>query len=510
MGTTDNTFQSLQKIKLQNIDIADIGQKLILSQINGLRSLVNLKAGDDNSGSINTSSIFPPLPESYCHTFYRILGLPVIHSNQTSFYNPGFYGVQDTSDELVRRQNIDMSQDPVLVMSEIMRERNANDNLLAFNNAETKINYRLDMMLAPIPTLLMSPNANAFDQDKQTIDSLPNRQTFKKVSKILRPFKCTPSITNNIHPITNRICAPFIITNDAKVFNTALSSSYLEFVARIRFSCDVYATGTSNLYQSLVAQMKNISVNGQNILEDFLYEITTLSDTETYIFSQLFLSFLSICSNVKELIKTNSALAQQIYTQIYLTGGTVSTTNQGEIQLGSIDAQIAAKKQLKAEKSMILAQLPVGKEFIDGVQLQNPLNCVTNHTFISLVQGDLKAIDDQIQQLGQQKNNQLILFNNINDISFYVLGEVNGIGLIDIIALLMSFWLLPQDQLLSMFDESSFNRLYMETELRNTVVEARKSSHTTIPISKVMASMDKNVFNLIKVASGIIDGSTSS
>ena len=325
MGNTDTTFQSLQKIKLQNIDISDIGKNLILTQIKGLRSNLSLKEGDSQSATAKSSAVFPPLPESFCHTFYRILGLPVIHENQVDFYNPGYYGTQDTPEYSERRNNVDAAQDPILVMSEIIRERVANDNSLLFNNANSKIDYRLDMMLAPIPTLMMSPQINdAFTQDKQTIDVLPNRIQFTKVSKILRPFKCAPSITNNIYPITNKICAPFILPKDAAIFNNTLSSTYLEFVSRVRFSCDVSKTGNSDLYKSLIAQMNGLTVSGKNILADFQSEISGLSDVETYIFAQLFLSFLSICSNVKDMIKTNTALAQQIYTKIYLSGGTVS------------------------------------------------------------------------------------------------------------------------------------------------------------------------------------------
>src|SRR5690606_34115527 len=161
-------------------------------QISNVRSNIHLQEGDTSSDQTNSKDPFPPLPESFCHTFFRILGLPVLHKNKVEFYNPGFYGTEDTKDEKTRRSKIDTAQDPNLIIFEKKREQVCNDNNLAFNSSDSKIKYRLEMMQSPLPINMLDPTAG-FDpllpDKKQIIDNYPNRVDFKKVAKILRPFK---------------------------------------------------------------------------------------------------------------------------------------------------------------------------------------------------------------------------------------------------------------------------------------------------------------------------------
>ena len=55
------------------------------------------------------------------------------------------------------------------------------------------------------------------------------------------------------------------------------------------------------------------------------------------------------------------------------------------------------------------------------------------------------------------------------------MGEFSGLGLIDIVAILTALWTIDQKYLVNMLDEYTFNRMYKNVELRNPVVEARKS-----------------------------------
>ena len=503
----NTTFQSLSSITPVDIDIIGIGKSLILDQIGSIRSNLNLLEGDTVSEQKQSSQNFPPVAESYCHAFYRILGLPVIHGNKVDFYNPGYYGDEDTQEDIEKRLKVDTSvQDFDLSMFEMRREQICNENHLAFNNANLKIEYRLEMMKAPMPINMLdpSPNFDPFSLDvKQINANFPKRNKFKNIGKILRPFKCVSYLVNNVVPSTNRVCAPFIVKNGT--LNKTLTCTYLEFVSRVRFSSDVKRFGDSDLYKSLKTQIGALNDSaGSNILSDFAATINSFTDVETYIFLQLFISFVSICIKVKETRIKNQDLGNQLYNKLYNTGENASIDKTGKIQLGYIDRQIDQKKRERAEKSIILGQLPASGVGLDGIRLSNPINCITNNTFVSLVQGDINNVNNQIKELEQQKNNQLAMFNSINDSSFYVVGEVTGMGLIDAICLMMSFWLLPQDQLLSMLDSSSFNRLYREPKLHNAAVEKRKSGNYMVAMSEVIKSMDKIVFNLLKIASNIV------
>jgi hypothetical protein len=112
--------------------------------------------------------------------------------------------------------------------------------------------------------------------------------------------------------------------------------------------------------------------------------------------------------------------------------------------------------------------------------------------------------------LNAEKKKRLDLFNSLNKNIFYILGEVNGLGLIDCIAMMMSFWLIPQNYLLSMLDNASFDRLYREPNLHNETVEKRKSSGSPdISIFEVINTFDKSVVDILKVCENIVANNAS-
>ena len=497
--------QALNDINTETVNINELCDSLILNQLANIRSNINLQEGDSNSNQAADTS--PPVMESYCHAFYRILGLPVISNDKTSFYNPGFYGNNITDEEKNKRKTIDSNQDAKLMQVEAFREMYCHQNLLVFNNSALKLQYRLEMMAYPIESLMMDPSSpTAFDIDKMQMEpNLKGRVLFKTVAKFLRPFKCSSFITNKINPSKNKIAAPFVLANDAKVLNTSLTFSYLEFTCRSRFN--FVQVKDTELFTNIKAQLI-----GANIIDPFTNFLDQLTSVENYIFLQLFRSFISICQQVKQSKIDNKKLAAKILAE---TSFTVGANEQGSyeqetIKFDSIEDQIRNFKEKIAEKQLIYAQIPTDSQYTDGIQSGNKLNCLLNKTFISLIEGDIKKLQSKLKELEQKRNDNVRLFNSISKESFYILGEVNGIGLLDMIALMMSFWLLPQDQLLSMLDNESFNRLYLNTALRNSFVESRNASKkASHDISIVINSMDKIVLSLLMIASEIINSGTT-
>src|SRR5690606_26567981 len=67
---------------------------------------------------------------------------------------------------------------------------------------------------------------------------------------------------------------------------------------------------------------------------------------------------------------------------------------------------------------------------------------------------------EELEQAQDQKDEYVrrgsVSLQNIE----YIVGEISGLGLIDIIAIYMALWSIDIDVLLSMLDDSSFSRLY--------------------------------------------------
>ncbi len=497
-------YAEIEKISLENIDVQSMGDKLIMQDINYIRSSLDLKEGDNIQDSTISAQQWARLPESFCHGFYRILGLPVISKNKLDFYNPGFFGSEDTQEEADRRNKIDQEQDETLLQMERKREQVSYDNIKNFDKPTVKIEYRVEMLKNPIDVSMMDTAlSDPLTQDRKQIkDNFPGRNKFKQVCKILRPFKCVPFISNNIEPSSKKVCAPFVL--DDNILNTSLSRSYIELVCRIRFASDILKS-SKNLYtKALLSKMASIGVE-----DKFIDNINSFSNTESYIFLQMFTSLISICIMVKKDIIKNAQLANELYKIISTT--TISTGIEDNINFDSIEAQIAEKKKELAERELILSALPTGTQTIDGVAIRNPIDCKLNNTFISLVQKDINSIRQELSNLETQRSNQIKQFNSINKTSFYLLGEVSGIGLLDIISIMMSFWLIPQSDLIAFLDGSSFKRLYRNPNFQNETVKNRynetKYSYSGVNISNALSSMDKSVLNLLELCSDIINSS---
>jgi hypothetical protein len=346
---------------------------------------------------------------------------------------------------------------------------------------------------------MLTENVDALSKDdKQINDKFPDRKYFPKVSKILKPFKCVPNIINTIEPTSNQICAPFV--GEQTQYKKPLSKPYLELVARIRFCSDITKNSKTNIYkqttQTIITQLL------PNIDQTLLDSISSLSEIETYIFLQIFISFISACNKIKNEYDSNRKLGNEIYNMLEKE---VSVQDES-YSYDSIDKQLSAKKSEKIIREVVFGYIPIKQTVVDGLGLVNPINCLLNDTFIKTIQGDVERINKEIAELEQKKASQMKLFNSINDSYFYLYGEVSGIGLLDIMAIMMSFWLIPQDHLLGFFDEQSFERLYLETSLQNDTVKSRKEG-TTVGISKSLNSLDKMVYSLLSIASNILVGS---
>lgn len=491
-----STIFSAEITDKQQLDYLNISKNLILRNINSIRSNFQFNENQDNT----EPNILPPMKESYCHAFFRILGLPVISADKTKFYNPGFYGNEIGQIEVERRNAIDRNQDQNLFTLETAREFINYGNGLKFEANSTKYQYRFDLLKQPISVNLITENKGPFDYDQQ-IDEVSSRTVHKPVQKILRPFKCVPNLTNKVIPATNMICAPFVNEANSKLRNSVLTKPYLEFVARIRLSKDITSNTTENtLSQALSKKIEDLNI--ESVLSSFSNSIKDLSVLELYIIEQLFITLIDACNKINKERKSAQELIAKMESR--LKNEDIKFTNEG-IVFDTLEKWIQERQEKIAAKELLLSQIPGFK--IAGIgNLNNKIPCILTNSFIELVQPDLENLKKELDALNKEKNKRVTAFNSLNSELFYLIGEVNGLGLIDVLAMMLSFWLISAEELVSMFDDESFNRLIKEPSLYSSVVENRRNnSSPPLAISKVMESFDKNVTLILKLADSIVE-----
>lgn len=492
--STNTNFNS------ENINISELGDNLIGKQIASLRARFDLGPTTDDSEQ-------PNIIESYCHSFYRTIGFPVVKAGGSDFYNPGYYGTEDLPSEKTRRTSIDNNQDKKLEYIETLREVSCFSNNFNYTNKDTKLQYRLDVLQFPIKINILDDKLGPFDLDNGQFYKNTNRVKFVDINKILRPFKCVPKICNNVQPLTNKICAPFISDLNANVRGEPLQRSYLEFVARTRFSQDITGKSASDNLENVLVQTGDQF--GESIgFAKFGENIAIFSEVESYIISQMIASLISICNKIRKDINTNRELASKIRAEFKNQNVSGSDNSNDELQFNYIDNEIAKRQAIIAEKDIILSYLPTT---ISSTPLNKTINCPLNSTFIKLVQNDFNNVKKEIDELNKKKLNMQTLFNKINKNAYYILGEICGIGLLDISAIMLALWMIPQENLLAMFDGPSFIRLYKEPSLRNSVVKQRydltKDGNSSISITQAMNSFDKTVNIILNSCSDIITSS---
>jgi hypothetical protein len=441
----------------------------------------------DDTTVNNTSN----MNESHCHTFYRMLGLPIVSSFNT-FYSPGYYGKQMTTDK-DKIKKINDNQHSNLLGEEELRER------IAFQNGErflgrnaTSIQYKIDMLQYPRKLNIMKEDIGPFATDKQQ-ETITKRSSNNQISShILRPFKCNASIAapNKMLIAQKNFAAPFH-KNTTTVDTNIYKKTYLETICKIRFETKV-SIENDEFIDNLKAELAVVQINGQNLFESVLNNQNVI---EIYITNIMFGVFVQTVLQYSLKINEYSSLATKL----------------------SLNTEIATKlsNKIKTLKENI-NYYDAARAFIPTDVVENKGHMVSSNNLhpgiilpdlMLLLDSPAKQLRKELEDTITQQQRHRKEFEEITKERFYFSGEVLGLGSIDIMAMMLAFWIIPQDHLVGMLDEASFNRLYEgrgNRSLKNEVVEARKSG-TTISIDEVIGKFDETVYNLLALADSIIE-----
>jgi hypothetical protein len=89
-GATSDDFEAGENIAIDDLR-ASISAGVTLQTTSDLLKSLNLDPTSTTPpATANVSTPGQSVQESRCHAFYRIIGFPVVHSNKSLFYNPGF------------------------------------------------------------------------------------------------------------------------------------------------------------------------------------------------------------------------------------------------------------------------------------------------------------------------------------------------------------------------------------------------------------------------------------
>lgn len=431
--------------------------------------------------------------ESYCHAFYRMLGLPVVSPTLGEFYSPGYYA-PNFNDYKKIRENVNRNYGPTHRL-ESKRELISATNMSVFlSKTDESFEYKIAMLKHPRSVLVMKETTNPFEIDNQieTIKDRPSK--FATVQHILRPFRCNPLIAtvDKVRVASKNLAAPFYIsTVDENI--EKYTKCYLEMVCKIRFSTISDKNTKTPAISNLVDALKIIEIGGQSAFQSVLNNQSVI---EVYTLSVLMNNFIQACLDAVDKTKQYKNLAAKY------------DSTSDDLVLLSDEIDKLESQKLWYESIQAFIPNEISKINGNSVETSNADDGILTSPFLYMLNSPVRKINQLLSEKKQKQKKHMGEINNLSSEMFNITGEVYGIGALEIMALMIGFWSISQESLISMLDAPAFERLYNQhPTLRNELVLQRNSmpdKSSPKDIIEAIEEFDSIVYNLLSLADAII------
>jgi hypothetical protein len=478
--------------------------------------------------------------ESRCNAYYRVIGFPVI-SNSGGMHSTGFDpDLNSNTDLLSKNQGIDneVINDTSITLKQLdPREQVFKDYATIFGaGGFNAIALTLGSMFIRAFDQQFSDGLGALDFDGKQVQFINDRfaalralydqpggqqDAFAALSPnlasehLLKPFIVDPRIANNLNNISKSVAAPFL--KDASKLNIfpaggnnlgALKRPFIEQVISIRFDNTNYfrSSFVSDAVNTLISDIQTDPTK----LDPELLAITNnpssvLQNSDTAVFNNYIKLIRAIIDELVDTIADLTNIRQTVNFQPIPdkagieNGGTVNTVdpndpNNKQIEISISDLQDKSDvNNLSFIIKIGLNSVPDPGSFVFGLD---------DHIFIAN-KNEQKSYDQRIQALNDNRNQ--VITQGINDLQTIemIMGEFSGLGLIDIIAIQLAFFLMSREDLLGLIDDSAFTRAQTRSDLnfsgisRNTdALASLKSFETNLQnIYLIIQAYYNQVFN---------------
>jgi len=445
----------------------------------GANMVLVSSVNDINNAEFNTSR---PL-ESRASAFYRMLGLPVV-SPKGSIYSPGFdpNAPSYNSPSVDRRNNIvkEIFEDQKIADLIKNRDQDVEDRRSIFANQDSNSSYyALAIRFFKSFNLLTSDDPfNADTQISPVINDrniilqkyTGNKSRLQAPRHILKPFITNPKMESVVNPQERVICAPFLKSKEDTLLsvNNSIKRPGIEFIIRIRLAQNdtdkVFLDESTRLLTGkmpnnklslnetknvLIALSGNLSAINKN--KDILNSIKDFSKTETNTLVMLNKSIRSALEEMYKQIQQYDAIVKEVnFTPVPEAdgpefGGKVTTLGS-DTTASSFEQRIAALKikDLNAQRQeRALSERIGGKD----VYASTPMaNLQVNF------QSQISKIEKERDEIAETILNSLAIIE-------MVVGEVSGLGLVDVLVIYTALWSISKEALIGLLDDESYNRL---------------------------------------------------
>lgn len=504
-----------------NIDIDSLYNDFI-KEIDANRSIVNISNQGNQAflnnfkketiaSLINLVKVETSPQESRCHTFFRLLGFPVV-SKDFDFYNPGFDIVDMKSMGLSRSISLDdkinvanNSIDGFRLLS-LFRENYINRFLKTFS-----LNLSIT---ASALALSSSTNIRSFAVPVQSIDPFdmaPASQTYVASLKsqvgqldqalllnyvdeqgnkpdqsqlasnrfhFIKPFIVDARIDFTVAPTSRKVAVPFVSDKSNLLIaeNTFVKRPLLEKIIRERLASDDQSATLGTADQSIRDYILNTALVKD---EDIIKQMTSNNSIYKLSEQQQFSKYLHIIGAMAvKLVEAQKKMqeAQSIYYWVPVPS-TTGPEGGSTVKDIIINTNFPQELLTAADKSIInLSLKSAANQFnsqtasVSGTaDLGNFVFSPFTTTFDSDTTTSLgDSASENLTTLNENRNQHLTDANSALRTVEIIVGEFSGFGFCDIVAIMGALYIMPIEDLLGLLDADAFARMQKVLNLKET------------------------------------------
>jgi len=496
--------------------------------------------------------------ESRLHAFYRMVGFPVLASDNR-FYNPGLDIIKDPTRKLTLKEKVSIASTPITGFEKFSQAREA------FPIGTAKLFSQSQTIEAATTSLSGGANAKGIRKFADTfkvddpLDVKPSNQSNpvqlnskvgefdiqlsdyqdadgKKPSGIggnrqhlIKPFIVDPRIDFTVSPLTDskstpksrRIGIPFVPDQRfLKVSTNAWAEApLLETVITDRFKTKNQAASSGTSTQSLIDFVNNVPALVSD--KDLISQISSDDITSTSQVAKFKETINTIRALMKKLVDAQHKI-QEVQSAYYWVpvpsniGPEGGCTIQGVFLPTVIDPKLVTDKDkailFKSAQSLLSASQQ-NPAVADATGDPDSSGSAKLFSFFMGPRSSISYTDiaaTTLSTLTKSRNATLKEGSDALRIIEIITGEFSGFGLVDFVAIMGALYVMPDNSLLGFLDTDAFNR--MEKKLKTGVSPSSLNIQTSLTslgtyVKQFYTIMD-DVYKDLAVSNGLITSQT--
>ena len=480
-----------------NLDFEALTQSFI-QPIDNIRSHFNGLV--NNNTNLNT----PQYQESRCHTYYRMIGFPIVDPSNLNFYSPG-YDPNLNTDAAGLARNLAIANNIVnnkanydFVNNQLNPRENIPNMYSALWAAKSvfaeavylgssyirSFDRQFGSVVNPFALnknqvqLIQERNADIFSFFDDELQSFVNDKALNSLlssNHLLAPFVTDPRIDSSIRPIKNRIAAPFLFDkSQTKLFSgDYVQRPFIERVISVRFNnSNVMLNTGGQTLQDIINQINNNpNITDPNLVALGSNPIGQAYSSNQVIFQNYYKMVKIVIEELVDQIRQVQDIRQNINFQPIpdpklgpesgLPANTLNTAIPNDPNNTQIENQIVQLQQKQIVNDAILdAGLQDGVPDPGDFAFSN-IDDIVGDSTKNLKKSYQESISSLMDARDQVGNDGITALQNIE----IIMGEFSGIGLIDMIAIQMALWILDPASTLGLIDNRARDRIKLRKDI---------------------------------------------